>query len=89
MGVVGGGDVNVLSKRFVAFMGWGGGGDVNVLLLDKQWRSLKYYLPKSVATKSKVNQSLWQWTYSWQYRYNNGKDLWTAVPHVLKHIRNA
>ena len=52
-------------------------------VLDRQWRSLKDYLPKSLATKSKaghVNQSLWQWTYSWQYRYNNGKDLWTAVP---------
>ena len=61
-------------------------------VLDRQWRSLKDYLPKTLATKSKaghVNQSLWQWTYSWQYRYNNGKDLWTAVPHVLKHIRNA
>ena len=61
-------------------------------VLDRQWRSLKDYLPKTLATKSKaghVNQSLWQWTYSWQYRYNNGKDLWAAVPHVLKHIRNA
>ena len=61
-------------------------------VLDRQWRSLKDYLPKTLATKSKaghVNQSLWQWTYSWQYRYNNGKYLWTAVPHVLKHIRNA
>ena len=61
-------------------------------VLDRQWRSLKDYLPKTLATKSKaghVNQSLWQWTYSWQYRYNNGKDLWTAAPHVLKHIRNA
>ena len=61
-------------------------------VLDRQWRSLKEYLPKSLATKSKqghVNQSLWQWTYSWQYRYNNGKDLWTAVPHVLQHIRKA
>ena len=61
-------------------------------VLNRQWRSLKDYLPKTLATKSKaghVNQSLWQWTYKWQYRYNNGKDLWTAVPHVLKHIRNA
>ena len=54
----------------VFFLGMGGEwGDVNV--------HVTYYVH--------VNQSLWQLTYSWQYRYNNGKDLWTAVPHVLKH----
>ena len=40
-------------------------------VLDRQWRSLKEYLPKTLATKSRtghVNQSLWQYTYSWQYR---------------------
>ena len=58
-------------------------------VLDRQCRSLKEYLPKSLATKSKaghVNQSLWQYT-SWQYKYNKGKDLWAAMPGVLKHIR--
>ena len=33
--------------------------------LDRGWRSLKEYLPKTLATKSKpgpVNQSLWQYT---------------------------
>ena len=30
-----------------------------------------------------VNQSLWQWS----CRCNNGKYLWTAVPHVLEHRR--
>ena len=54
-----------------------------------QQQSLNKYLPKTLATKSKaghVNQNLWQYTYSWQYRYNKGKDLWTAVSDVLKHI---
>ena len=56
-----------------------------------QWRSFKEYLPKTLATKSKaghddVNQGLLQYTYSWKYRYNKGKELWTAVSDVLKHI---
>ena len=59
-------------------------------VLDRQWRSLKEYAPKTFATKSKaghVNQSLWQYTYTWQYRCNKGKDLWAALPGVFKHIR--
>ena len=59
-------------------------------VLDRQWRSLKEFLPNTLATKSMaghVDQGLGQYTYSRQYRCNKGKDLWAAVPDVLKHIR--
>jgi len=41
---------------------------------------------KTLATKAKeghVNQALWDWTHSWQWRFNVGKDLWSAVPQVI------
>ena len=44
---------------------------------------------KTLASKAKeghVNQALWDWTHSWQWRFNVGKDLWSAVPQVMEHL---
>jgi len=43
-----------------------------------------------LATKAKeghFNQSLWDWTYIWQWRFNVAKDWWSAVPQVMEHLK--
>ena len=45
------------------------------------------FLPKSIHNKSKatrlINDQIWEYLYSWQWRQNAGKDLWTNMQEVF------
>ena len=60
---------SIIRARHIADIPW------PVAILEK-------HLPKSLATKPQafqVNQSLWQYTYSWQSRYDKAKTFGQLV----------
>ena len=56
-------------------------------VLDRQWQSLKQYVPKEVANKNaldrSVNDSLRAYVYSWVWRHNVGiPSLLSSLGHL-------
>ena len=94
----GGGEVNVpCTSRHVGCYArcWVGvGGDVNVPCTcthvgcyARCWGHFDDFLPKAIHNKSKatrlINDQIWDYLYSWQWRQNAGKDLWTNMYEVF------
>ena len=56
-------------------------------VIDKMWGHFDDFLPKSIHDKSKatrlINDQIWEYLYSWQWRQNAGKDLWTNMHEVF------
>ena len=56
-------------------------------VIDKMWGHFDDFLPKSIHNKSKatrlINDQIWEYLYSWQWRQNAGKDLWTNMHEVF------
>ena len=56
-------------------------------MIDKMWGHFDDFLPKSIHNKSKatrlINDQIWEYLYSWQWRQNAGKDLWTNMHDVF------
>ena len=56
-------------------------------VIDKMWGHFDDFLPKSIHNKSKatrlINDQIWEYLYSWQWRHHAGKDLWTNMHEVF------
>ena len=56
-------------------------------VIDKMWGHFDDFLPKSMHKKSKatrlINDQIWEYLYSWPWRQNVGKDLWTNMQEVF------
>ena len=56
-------------------------------VIDKMCGHFDDFLPKSIHDKSKatrlINDQIWEYLYSWQWRQNAGKDLWTNMHEVF------
>ena len=56
-------------------------------LLDRSWQDLKKHVPKNLAAEVKkhglLSSEIWEWPYSFQWRFSAGSGLWKECPKVL------